>query len=361
MLNIFVTGAAGLIGGEVCARLVARGHGVTALARRNKQVRGNDGALVPVAAIVSGDVTRPMMGLDPADFAPDLVIHCAASMEFDAPEAELQLANVTGTHHAVEFARATGAAVLHVSTAYVCGLSNGVIMEGPVPEGTSFANGYEASKARAEALVRASGLPFAIARPSVTLGDSYSGTLRDFPSLCNVIRLMARGKVSTFPASAGSTLNLVPIDHVAEGIVRLAERFEQASGGTFHLVGAQPTRSADLAHGVARIGHFPDPTVVEPSAFDAATLRPAERRVLQRMLTTFGSYFQRSPQFDDREFRAVTELCCAPTDTAWLDRLIAHAITAGYLPSAPKMHVTAHPDNGVPAAHAHPAPIENPL
>lgn len=357
MLKILVTGAAGLIGAEVCARLVARGHHVTALVRRTRVVRGNDGALVPVAAIVSGDVTHPLMSLNPAAHDIDLVIHCAASLEFDAPEAELQRSNVDGTRNAVEFARACDAAILHVSTAYVCGLTDGPIMEGPVAEGTKFANGYEASKARGEQVVRSGGVAFAIARPSITLGDSATGAIREFPSLCNVFRLMARGKITRFPASGTSMLNLVPIDHVAEGLVRMAERMEQARGGTFHLVGAQPTPSAELAHGVARIAHFPDPQVVDPSTFDAAALRPAERRVLPRMLATFGSYFQRAPQFDDREFRSLTGLCCAPTDKTWMDRLIAYAIAADYLPSAPN----AHQDNAVRAAHAHQQPIESPL
>ncbi|GAA0269602.1 hypothetical protein GCM10009127_07010 [Alteraurantiacibacter aestuarii] len=363
MLKILVTGAAGLIGGEVCARARTRGHAVTALVRRNRHVRGNDGALVPGVHVVAGDITAPMLGLDPARHDIDLVIHCAASLEFDAPEEELQRTNVEGTRQAADFAHACDAALLHVSTAYVCGLRDGVIEEGPVPPGTAFANGYEASKARGEQVVRDSGVPFAIARPSITLGDSASGAIRDFPSLCNVFRLMARGKIASFPASASSTLNLVPIDHVAEGILRIAERMEQARGGTFHLVGDRPTPSAELAHGVARIAHFPDPQIVDPASFDITRLPPAQRRVLGRMLETFGSYFRRGPVFDDSRFRELTGLACAPTDRAWMDRLIQHAIAAGYLPSAPPVvasinqasahRANAHPDSAAPAAHAH--------
>ena len=65
MLSVLVTGAAGLIGGEVCARLAARGHRVTAMVRRNPEVRGNDGALVEGVETVAGDVTQPLMGLSP--------------------------------------------------------------------------------------------------------------------------------------------------------------------------------------------------------------------------------------------------------------------------------------------------------
>ncbi|WAT19319.1 SDR family oxidoreductase [Aurantiacibacter sp. MUD11] len=345
---MLVTGAAGLIGGEVCARLAARGHAVTALVRKTHEVRGNDGAQVDGVTIVTGDVTQPLMGLDPEPH--DVVIHCAASLEFDAPKAVLAAVNVDGTRNALAYARAAGAGFLHVSTAYVCGEREGAIAEGPVPAGTRFTNNYEESKALAEAAVTESGLPFAVARPSIVLGDSDTGAIRDFPSLCNVFRLMARGKVSTFPARAGSTLDLVPIDHVAEGLVRLAERFEAAQGGYFHLVGQTPLPAAELAHGVTRVAHFPDVTVLEPDVFDPVSLRPAEAMLLGRMLDTFGAYFTRAPRFDDARFRAVTGLACPPTDRDWLDRLIAYGVAAGYLPSA-------RPGNASPAARAPRTPI----
>ena len=332
MLSVLVTGAAGLIGGEVCARLAARGHRVTAMVRRNPEVRGNDGVLVEGVETVAGDVTQPLMGLSPEPV--DVVIHCAASLEFDAPEEELRAVNVEGTRNALGYARAVGAAFLHVSTAYVGGQDGGCVPEGPVPSGRAFTNRYEASKAAAEAEVAGSGLPFAIARPSIVLGDSTTGAIRDFPSLCNVFRLMARGKVTQFPVVDGATLDLVPIEHVAASIVALAEDMDAARGGYFHLVAATPTPAAELAHGVARVAHFPDPQVVPLTDYDPSTLRPAEAMLAGRMLGTFGAYFTRAPRFSDERLRAVTGLTCPPTDQAWMDRLIAYGIARGYLPAA---------------------------
>jgi nucleoside-diphosphate-sugar epimerase len=345
LLKILVTGAAGLIGGELCARLAARGHAVIAMVHRTREVQGNDGRLVPVVRTVSGDITLPLMGLDPSDQDIDLVIHCAASMEFDAPQEALERDNVQGTSNAVEFAHACNARFLHVSTAYVCGLNDGVIEEGPVPARTQFANGYEASKARAEGVVAASGVPFAIARPAITLGDSATGRIREFPSLCNVVRLMARGKISVFPADPMSLLNLVPIDHVAEGLVRMVERMDAAQGGYYHLTASEPLPSAELAHGVRRVAHFPDPIVVAPKAYDLALLPAAEQRVAARMIGTFGSYFIRAPRFDDTKFRALTGLACPPTDREWLERLVRFGIESGYLPAAPNVR----PGNAAPA------------
>lgn len=342
MLKVLVTGAAGLIGGEVCARLAARGHCVTGLVRNTREVRGNDGAPVAGVRIVSGDVTLASMGLDPAAHDVDVVIHCAASLEFDAPREVLAAVNIEGTRNAADFARAAGASVLHVSTAYVCGAREGIVGEGPVRGDTRFTNNYEESKALAEAVLAGSGVPFAVARPSIVLGDHAGGMIRDFPSLCNVFRLMARGKVSVFPVRAEATLNLVPICHVAEGITRLAERFEAARGGYFHLVASEPLPAQELARGVARVPHFPDPDIIDPGAFNPHALRPAERLLLSRMMATFGAYLSRDPRFDDSAFRKVTGLQCPPTDSAWLDRLIAYGLAAGYLPSE-------RPDSAPPA------------
>lgn len=330
-MKILVTGAAGLIGGEVCARLAANGHAVAGLVRRNPDIRGNDGALVDGARALAGDVTQPLMGLATEPF--DVVVHCAASLEFDAPEEDLRAVNVEGTRNALAFAEAAGASFLHVSTAYVCGARGGTIPECRVPADTQFTNRYEASKAAAEAVVAESGLPFVIARPSIVLGDSESGEIRDFPSLCNVFRLMARGKVTQFPCVPGATLDLVPLDHVAAGIVALAERIEEAQGGYFHLVAENALPAAALAHGVQRVDHFPHPDVVSPEDYDLNALAPAERLLAGRMLGTFGAYFTRSPQFDDTKLRALTGLHCPPTDDAWLDRLIGYGIARGYLPA----------------------------
>ena len=332
MLSILVTGAAGLIGGEVCARLVARGHRVHALVHRTPDVRGNDSALVPVAGVLRGDVTAP--GLDLTNPPPiDLVIHCAAALEFDAPDEVLTSINVEGTRNACAFAAGHGASLLHVSTAYVCGPAEGRVMEEPVRDSIPATNRYEASKVAGERVVADSGVPYAIVRPSIVLGDSTTGAIRDFPALCNVFRLMAKGLMPVFPASEHGTLDLVPIDHVAAGIAALTECMDEAQGGIFHLVSGKPLPSRILAEGVAAIPSYPDPYSVDPQDFDPAGLSPAQRKMTGYVVQTFGSYLSRDPRFDDSNLRALTGLSCPPTDAAWMQRMIAYAIERGYLPA----------------------------
>ena len=173
---VLVTGAAGLVGGEVCARLLAEGHRVTGLVHRNRDIRANDGSSVAIETL-AGDVSQPRFGWSEAEFeqvakAHDLLIHCAATVRFDLTDEEYAAVNIAGTRHAIALAEAGGMKLLHVSTAYVCGTRDGPIRESdPLPD-TGFANGYEASKAAGEHLVRASALNWAIARPSIVVGAS---------------------------------------------------------------------------------------------------------------------------------------------------------------------------------------------
>lgn len=332
-MNILVTGAAGLIGGAVCARLAARGHRVVALVHRRREICDNAGRRVPVARIVDGDVGRDNLGLDAAPGGRiDLVIHCAASVRFDLAEADYAAINVEGTRRAIAFCRRAGAAMLYVSTAFAAGRDTGPVAEAPAPADAVFANGYEASKARAERLVRESGLAFAIARPSIVLGEARSGRIRDFGAIYAAFRLIAEGRIVSLPATPGATLDFVPIDHVADGLVRLAERMTRASGGIFHLVSDAPLPVGEFAAAIGSYRQFASPRLVDAGRFDPRTLPPAERRLHRRVFAPYAAYFRRSPEFDDAAFRALTGQVAPPCGGDFLHRQIAYCIAAGFLP-----------------------------
>ena len=340
MLNIFVTGATGLVGGEVCARLVAAGHQVTALIHRTPEIRANDGTRVGVAQTVSGDVAQDRFGWSAEQFsnvarAIDLVIHCAATVRFDLSEDEYAAVNVGGTQTALALAKAGDAAFLHVSTAYVCGTRDGPIAETDPLPAAGFANGYEASKAAGERRVRSSGLPWAIARPSIVVGAHDDGAIRQFDTTYAAFKLIAEGRVTAMPARSGATLDFVPIDHVAKGIVTLAERMDEATGETFHLVSGQPILVEDFAAAIGGYPQFRKPALVDPDRFDPTRLPALERRLYRRVAGLYATYFQRDPRFASERWHAFGGAACPSTGTDYIRRLIDFCITEGFLPDAP--------------------------
>ncbi|WP_242140633.1 SDR family oxidoreductase [Sphingomonas sp. TREG-RG-20F-R18-01] len=337
-MKILLTGAAGLLGGEVAARLVGEGHRVTGLVNRNREVRANDGIPVADITLLAGDLAAERLGWDDATWNgvaenQDLVVHCAAITQFDAPEALHRAVNVEGTARIVDLARAGGMKLVHISTAYVCGMRNGPVMEEARDVRFPFANGYEVSKAAAEALVRESGVPAVIARPSVIVGEWASGAIRQFDTIYAAFKLIAQGRVRIMPATTEATIDFVPIDHVAGSIVNLVEHIDAAVGSTCHLVSGAPVPIETFRAAIARIPHFATPEFVNPIDFDPTTLPPLERRLHTRVTGLYSSYFQRDPRFDDTQARALTGRKCSPADGAFLNRLIDYAIGTGFLPS----------------------------
>ncbi len=99
--------------------------------------------------VVSGDVGRPGLGVDPKVAARiqrdlDMVIHCAGQVDFD-PELPAALeTNVEGTIHAAEFAAAAQhASFLQVSTCFVAGNREGRILELATPNYSPIRPGFD--------------------------------------------------------------------------------------------------------------------------------------------------------------------------------------------------------------------------
>ena len=81
--------------------------------------------------------------------------------------------------------------------------------EDELPTAPVYANHYEWSKYEAERIVRAAmhaGLPVTVFRPSMVVGDTETGHTRDFNVIYPLMRLMACGYVTRFPANPAARL-----------------------------------------------------------------------------------------------------------------------------------------------------------
>jgi fatty acyl-CoA reductase len=88
-------------------------------------------AMAERVAVLEGDVTAEIPAL-PSDI--DVVFHCAATVSFDPPIEQAFQTNVLGARRLYEAVLATGNRphLVHVSTAYVAGVTKGVVPEAPL-------------------------------------------------------------------------------------------------------------------------------------------------------------------------------------------------------------------------------------
>lgn len=314
---LLLTGATGFVGMELLARVVEQtDRDVVALVRaaddRAAQARVDEllaTLLAPAARpprgrvrAVAADLEAPGLGLSPmarARIAGSIgaVVHCAASISFTLPIDEARRVNVDGTRAVVELAleadRSGGLErFVHVSTAYVAGDRGGRVSEHDGDVGQGFRNTYERTKLEAEELVGDSGLPAAIVRPSIIVGDSATGWTPAFNVIYWPLQAFARGLFAAVPADPGARVDVVPVDVVADALLELLRG--PVRGGAFHVV------AGDRAPTNERMA------TMAASAFDAEPprfVRPGEDARAEQRAGSLLPYFHVRCTFDGRRAR----------------------------------------------------------
>ncbi len=196
--------------------------------------------------VLNGDISKPNLGLEKSTYE-DIVkrtthiIHTAADMRLDGPIEELRRTNVQGAANVLRLAKAVHkdhglTRLSHVSTAYVAGARKGNVPENSLSDEYGFSSPYELSKYEGEKLVQAAKkeLPISVFRPGMVIGDSKTGQIKTFNTIYFPLRLYLKGQMRIFPARSSLKVNLVPVDYVADAVVKLT--FEpRAVGLNFHL------------------------------------------------------------------------------------------------------------------------------
>jgi uncharacterized protein YbjT (DUF2867 family) len=160
MSTIIVTGASGFVGSHLVPALLAAGHRVVALARTPAAGELVVGRLAAAdrdrVEVRIGDVTRPAT-LVPAMNGVDACVHLVAIPRDFNGGAELRLVNTEGT-------RAVLAALHRAGIRRLVHMGAMGIEDDPALH-------FASSKAKAEALVRDSGLDWTILKPSIQFGE----------------------------------------------------------------------------------------------------------------------------------------------------------------------------------------------
>jgi NAD(P)-dependent dehydrogenase (short-subunit alcohol dehydrogenase family) len=269
-MNYFVTGATGFIGRHLVAELLKRDGMVYALVREGsrgkldalaERLGAPDGRIVPI----SGDLSKPALGVDGFEDRIDHLFHLGAVYDVEADEEASERANIDGTRHVIEFANAQDVGRFHhVSSIAVAGEYRGVFQEDMFDEGQRLPHHYHRTKYESERLVRegiqAKTIVF---RPGMVVGHSETGEMDKIDGpyyFFKLIQKLRRALPEWMPLAGpqGGQTNLVPVDFVARAMDHIAHLpDDELPGDTFHLVDPEPMSVGEALNVFAKAAHAP--------------------------------------------------------------------------------------------------------
>jgi thioester reductase-like protein len=269
--TFFITGFPGFIANRLLERLARKDCRFILLVQpalvkhaheEIERIASLTGRSVAEFQIVEGDIAEPKLALKAADLElvqqeTTRVFHLAAVYDLAVPEDLALKVNVGGTRNVVELARSLRhlKQFHHVSTCYVAGKREGVILESELRHDAGYRNHYEESKYLAEMEVDSAkaDLPVTIYRPSVVCGDSQTGETGKYDGVYFLIHYLLKWPSLLSTINIGNhkvSLNLVPVDFVVDAMAALAFD-ERAIGKTLQLADPSPLTTNQLFNTIA--------------------------------------------------------------------------------------------------------------
>jgi len=331
MKKVLITGITGLVGSSVAVEAlrrtedltfiaVARGKNEETASERVKKTITEQCAFdgIPERAddfnsridVIEGDISNPVhLAMSDKLDKVDSIFHCAADVNLGSDaEGRTFHVNYNGTKMLLDIAKELNVSSFHyVSTAYVAGKTKTRVMEDDLPA-TEWHNSYEQSKYESEKLVRASGIPFTIYRPSIIVGRSTDGRIRKPLAFYYILEFLAVlkerqcAKRSLNPSDwldmplrirvkVTDTIYFVPIDYVASVITELF--FMPSVGKTYHVTGNSPVSTKAIQDAVSQALKVKNVEIVEH--INDMTM---DEKLLHRFLGEFLPYFGSEAIFD---------------------------------------------------------------
>ena len=331
MKKVLITGITGLVGSAFAVDTLKRDKELTfvAITRKNREKCASDRVkdvikeqcefdgtpeladeLLKRVDVVEGDVSDPVhLAMSKKLDGIDAVFHCAADVNLGVDsEGRTFNVNFNGTKALLEIAKELNVDAFHyVSTAYVAGKTKGLVKEDELPA-TDWHNSYERSKFESEKLVRASGIPFTIYRPSIIVGRRADGKIRKplaFYFILEFLAVLKERHCAKRNLKASDWLDLslrlnakvtdsiffVPVDYVTQMATEIF--FLPVEGKTYHLTGNTPVSTADIEYAVANTLKVKNVRIVD--SIDEMT---PDEKLIHRFLGEFLPYFGSEAIFD---------------------------------------------------------------
>jgi UDP-glucuronate 4-epimerase len=271
---VLVTGAAGLVGNEVCAILRKRGDQVIGIDRQSAENTSG-----PIIVCDLGDIHRLH---ELSREGVQAVIHCAAHsgpmVARDNPYSMVQV-NILGTANMLEIARIHGArrfVYCSSTTAY------GPTPPGPVPEDVALkpTNVYGASKVASEQLVSAYATQYGLDGVSLRLSWVYGPRRTTDCAIRTMITDAQAGRPTRIAFGRDFPRQYIYVSDAASALVaaldaqKLPRRIYNVTGGSFKTLGEiAEVVSGILPHTNISLGDSPDPVDDLQYEFDTSAAR----------------------------------------------------------------------------------------
>lgn len=256
MTRVLVTGASGMLGRALAARLVADGHDVRTLQRSPSRVAG--------AQDVAGSITDPDV-VRSALRDREAVVHLAAKVTIVGPYEQFEAVNVGGTRLLLDEARSTGVGrFVHVSTPSVAHHGRALAGAGASPADPELARGnYARSKATAELLALGAhdpgGLHVIVVRPHVVWGPGDTQL---------VGRIVDRARSGRLPVlgDGAALIDTTYVDNAVDALVAALHADPSVYGEPYVVTNGEPRPVVELLAGICTASGVPVPRRHVPAA-----------------------------------------------------------------------------------------------
>ena len=229
--RVLLSGATGLIGGELMLTLAGRGVCSTALVRAGNSLEARARLLdrlqksvlwkpefADMVSAETGDIEAPNFGLSSAVIqSAGVILHSAASTSFK-PDAGVYPINIKAAENFAGILKTLKPSQrgFFVGTAAVTTEPRGVITEDMAFAG--YANDYIRSKRDAEKLLRAKGAPFVSLRPGIVLSRGINDAKLARNMLWSIPVMAELGEVPLDPLAR---LDFAPVDFIASAFAEM--------------------------------------------------------------------------------------------------------------------------------------------
>lgn len=360
----FLTGGTGLLGRYLIRDLLLADVPLVVLARatRRASVRQRIEQIMdfwerelerelPRPVVLEGDICQPDLGLSEEDVRwvgknCSGMLHNAASLTFHStgPQSEPWRSNIGGIRNVLDLCKKTGIRqFLHMSTAYVCGLREGRVLESELDVGQERGNDYEMSKIEAETIVHDADFldQPTICRPAIIVGDSqtgYTSTYHGFYAALQLAHTITKSMepdetglvrtVARFLLNGHESKNFVPVDWVSAATTHILTHPEH-HGKTYHLTPRHPATVRLIRDVLEQTANFYSANLV---GHDYQIDEWSEvEKLFNDNIQVYNSYWRDDPVFDcSNTEAALPHLPCPHVDRDMLVKMSQVAIDCNF-------------------------------